>query len=532
MTVIRDAAGASVRTLGAVEDITERRRAEEERLRLSTALEQASESIVITDLTGMILYVNPAFERISGYSRREALGQNPRVLKSGRHDAAFYNQLWDTLARGEVWRGHFINQRKDGTSYEEEATISPMRDASGKIDHYMAIKLDVTREVALENQFRQAQKLEAIGQLAGGVAHDFNNILTSILMQVELGAMEDNVSPAILDGLQQIRSDAERAASLTRQLLLFSRRQIMQSRDLDLNEIVTSLSKMLQRIIGEDVRLQLILHPAPLLTHADGGMLDQVAMNLAVNARDAMPHGGRLTIETSEKIVDETCAKLQSDIAPGRYVCLSVSDTGGGIPPDVLPRIFEPFFTTKEPGKGTGLGLATVFGIVKQHRGWLAVDSTPGQGTTFKIFLPALAGTVAAAPAAGRPKVNGGSETILLVEDEASVRKTTRTILARHGYTVLTAAAGDEAVELWGQHGGAVALLLTDLVMPGGMTGQQLARRLVAGQPKLKIIYTSGYSADIAGKEISFQGHENFLQKPFRSEELLKLVRNCLDGEI
>jgi PAS domain S-box-containing protein len=529
MTQIHDAEGQPTWTVATVEDITERRKAEEGHMRLSTALEQAAESIVITNLKGTILYVNPAFERISGYSRQEAVGRNTNVLNSGKHDAAFYQQLWATVERGEVWRGRFVNRRKDGTLYEEEATISPLRNASGKIDHYMAIKLDVTRERALERQFLQAQKLEAIGQLAGGVAHDFNNILTSILMQVELGHMLENVPEEVREGLHQIRSDAERAASLTRQLLLFSRRQVMQSRDVDLNEVVTNLAKMLQRIIGEDVRLQLHLHPTPLLAHADAGMLDQVAMNLAVNARDAMPTGGRLIIETSEANVDEPMAAMHAEATPGRYVCLSVSDTGCGIPADVLPRIFEPFYTTKEPGKGTGLGLATVFGIIKQHHGWITVKSEPGVGTTFKVFLPALA-SGAVPPKAEKPmETRGGSETLLLVEDDAFVRSSILKILTRKGYVVLEAASGDEALKVWAEHASEVALLLTDLVMPGSVNGRQLARRLRKQEPKLRVIYSSGYSAEIAGQEIKLSPGEHFMQKPINTAELLKTIRNCLD---
>jgi nitrogen-specific signal transduction histidine kinase/CheY-like chemotaxis protein len=377
----------------------------------------------------------------------------------------------------------------------------------------MAIKLDVTREVELESQVRQVQKLESIGQLAGGVAHDFNNILAGILMQVELLAMSENRTSEDREGLDQIRADAQRAANLTRQLLLFSRKQVMQPRNLDLNEVVTGLARMLLRIIGEDVQLQLNLHSTPLLTHADAGMLDQVLMNLVVNARDALHEGGQIFIETSDKIVDETLAQTQPDVAPGHYVCLSVRDTGGGIPPEVLPRIFEPFFTTKEAGKGTGLGLATVFGIVKQHRGWLTVSSEPGQGTTFHIFLPAI--TAAAAPAAAAlAKPRGGTETILLAEDEASVRRTMRTILERSGYTVLEATSGAEALKIWEAQSAGIALLLSDLVMSAGM----------------KVIYITGYSAEIAGQAIELRSNENFLQKPFQPDQLLETIRRCLDG--
>jgi PAS domain S-box-containing protein len=529
LTVIWDVAGQPLQTIAAVEDITDRRKAEAERMRLSTALEQAAESIVITDLTGVIIFVNPAFERVSGYCRHEVIGQKPKFLRSGRHDGAFYRQLWETLRRGEVWRGHFTNKRKDGTLFEEEATISPVRNVAGRVDHYMAIKLDVSREVALEGQFRQAQKLEAVGQLAGGVAHDFNNILTSILMVAEAGE-EAAVSPKFRQSFRQIRDDAQRAASLTRQLLMFSRRQIMQPTELDLNSLVANLAKMLQRIIGEDVRLQLNLHPTPLITRADSGMLDQVAMNLAVNARDAMPQGGQLTINTSEKIVDDNWAAGQADVQPGRYLCLSMTDTGAGIPPEILPRIFEPFFTTKGPGKGTGLGLATVFGIVKQHRGWVNVESELGHGTTFHIFLPKVEAPLAVVEVETRPKPKGGTETILVTEDDGIVRMSLRKTLEKKGYRVLEASTGPGALRVWAEHGASVELLLTDLVMPGGLDGRELARQLKVDRPNLKVVYASGYSAEMAGKELQLQPGEAFLQKPLSMDELLHTIRDCLDG--
>lgn len=297
-----------------------------------------------------------------------------------------------------------------------------------------------------------------------------------------------------------------------------------------MNEVVTSLAKMLQRIIGEDVRLQLHLHATPLMTRADEGMLGQVLLNLAVNARDAMPKGGQMLIETAEKTVDESLARLNPDAAPGRYVCLIVSDTGCGIPPEVLPRIFEPFFTTKEPGKGTGLGLATVFGIVKQHHGLLKVDSKPGQGVNFQIFLPAGIATAAELPGAeARPKPREGTETIFLVEDEWAVRTLTRAILTRYGYKVLEAPNGIEALKLWQVHRGTVALLVTDLVMPEGLSGQELARRLQADQPRLKVIYISGYSAEIAGQDLQLRSGDNFVQKPFSPDQLLGAIRHSLD---
>jgi two-component system cell cycle sensor histidine kinase/response regulator CckA len=305
----------------------------------------------------------------------------------------------------------------------------------------------------------------------------------------------------------------------------------MQPRDLDLNEVVTSLAKMLQRIIGEDVRLQLHLHPGPLITRADAGMLDQVLLNLAVNARDAMPDGGRLLIETAQKQVDDELARLYPDAVAGDYVWLSVSDTGGGIPPEVLPRIFEPFFTTKAPGKGTGLGLATVFGIIKQHRGWLKVYSEPGQGTNFQVFLPATQTSSAELLRTTRQtQPRGGTETILLVEDEATVRLLCRAVLERAGYRVIEAANGVEALRLWKARTEHVHLLLTDIVMPAGVDGRALAQQLQADAPKLKVIFTSGYSAEIAGRELVLSEGQNFLQKPCPPQKLLETVRQSLDG--
>ena len=511
-------------------DITARKKAEDAHAQLATAVEQAAEDILITDTSGKIVYVNPAFEKITGYTAAEVLGKTPRVLKSGKQDNAFYQAMWATLKRGQTWSGRFVNRRKDGTVFEEDATISPIRDTAGKIINYVSVKRDVSREMQLEAQFRQSQKMEAIGQLAGGVAHDFNNLLASILMQVELANMTEDLPSDVRESLQQIGEDGRRAAELTRQLLLFSRRQILQPQVLDLNHVATSLNKMLQRIIGEDVRLELQLNSAPLLTRADAGMLDQVLMNLAVNARDAMVNGGKLRIATLATTVGELVEGMVFlDVSPGDYVGFSVSDSGGGIPPEILPRIFDPFFTTKEPGKGTGLGLATVFGIVKQHQGWIRLDNRPGEGVTFEIFLPATAESGKTITAAAKRKPLGGTETILLVEDAADVRRSLRTMLMRLGYAVIEAENGPTALNLWPSHRESVTLLLTDLVMPGDMSGQDLACQLVASKPDLKIIYMSGYSAELAGRELRLQPREHFIQKPFDPEQFLNLVRESLD---
>lgn len=528
-TPLLDSEGNVSGVLGTYTDITARKREEESLSRLATAVEQTGETIVITDTGGRILYANPAFEKSTGYTSAEAIGQNPRILKSERQDPAFYRELWQTLERGEVWTGHFFNQRKDGSVYEEDATISPVRDHKGTVINYVAVKRDVTREVQLQAQLRQSQKMEAFGQLAGGVAHDFNNILGAMMLQAEVTAMADGVTEEIRNGLQQIRTDAARAANLTRQLLLFSHKQVLQSRELDLNESVANLTKMLQRIIGEDVRLQVALHPRPLATRADPGMIDQMMMNLVINSRDAIRSGGRILVRTAAATLTPDEARSIQDAAPGSYVTLSVTDDGSGIPPEIMARIFEPFFTTKGPGKGSGLGLATVFGIVKQHGGFMQVESGIGSGSTFKVFLPAIEVAASPPPAEENPAPRGGTETILVVEDEAQLRKLTVTVLEMHGYRVLEAAHGVQALDVWDHHDGPIHMLLTDMVMPEGISGKELAKRLIERNPQLRVIFTSGYNSEISGRELTLEAGQDFIQKPASPLKLLAAVRQCLD---
>jgi PAS domain S-box-containing protein len=762
---------------GFVQDITDRKHADQQLRQLSSAVEQSYAAVVIVNRRGDIEYVNSRFVELTGYSFDEVRGKNPRFLRSGEIPASDYARLWRTVTRGEVWRGEFHNRRKDGTFFWESASVSPVTDETGRITHFLAVKEDITerkqtetalklfraliersgdaiyvvdpatgsfldvnarafeslgytreellalkvfdiapevdselfktadarmssgeqttlevmhrrkdgtifpvevrlshvaldrdylvanvRDIAernqrngelrwktalleaqadsaldgilvvdgrnqrilenqrlvqmfnvpedivketdntkflqhavlqtknpeqfservahlyahpeeigrdeieladgrildrysapvrdeagtyygriwshrditdqrqLEAQLRQSQKMEGIGQLAGGVAHDFNNILGAMMLQSELAEKADDVPEMVREDLRQIRAAVERAANLTRQLLLFSRKQVMQPRDLDLNDVVTSLARMLQRIIGEDMRLLLNLHPRPLMSRADAGMVDQVLMNLTINARDAMPHGGRITIETAETTVDENTVRLNPDAAPGRYVSMKVRDEGIGIPPENLARIFEPFFTTKEEGKGTGLGLATVFGIVKQHHGWVTVESEPGLGTTFHIHLPACEKDLSGLDETLEDlDPCGGDETILVTEDESNVRELIQKLLEHHGYRVLVAGTGPEALQVWRDHGQGVALLLTDLVMPGGMSGTELARRLQADNPDLKVIFMTGYSEEIAGRALGLGSGENFLQKPFAPCRLLETVRQSLD---
>jgi PAS domain S-box-containing protein len=530
VTMIRNDAGQATGMWAVIRDITERKLIEKSLTRLSTAVEQAAETIVITDTSGTILYANPAFEKSTGYTRAEAVGQNPRVLKSGKQDAEFYRRMWETLQRGEVWEGHFINKRKDGSLYEEEATISPIRDAAGKVTSFVAVKRDVTREMQLEAQVRQTQKLEAIGTLAGGVAHDFNNILGVIQLQVGLLKEAGRLPSEAKGYADEIISTVKRAADLTRQLLLFSRKEEMQPRDLDLNQGVTDLGKMLRRVLNERIGLQLKLAAQPMFIHADPGMMDQVLMNLAANARDAMPEGGQLVIETEGVEFDKAAAAQSALARPGSFVRLSVSDSGDGIPPELLPRIFEPFFTTKQVGKGTGLGLATVYGIVQRHKGWINVCSEVGRGTTFKIYLPRLAGVTPQKKAAEMlGTAPTGRETILLVEDEPVMLNSIKKSLANLGYHVLEASNGVKALEVWREHRRKIKLLLTDMVMPENLTGRELAEILIKENPKLKVIYMSGYSADVVKKDFPFKAGVNFLAKPFQIQALAKIIRENLD---
>jgi PAS domain S-box-containing protein len=389
---------------------------------------------------------------------------------------------------------------------------------------------DVTIQKRLEEQLRQSQKMEAIGQLAGGVAHDFNNILTVIHGHASLLIAAGNLSDISTRSAQQIGQAADRAAGLTRQLLTFSRRQLIQPRLLDLNEVVSNMTKMLGRILGEDIVLELDYHAKPVVIQADASMMEQTLLNLAVNSRDAMPKGGKLSLKISVEDIGQPHVLQHPEARPGAFCCLEATDSGCGIAPENLRRVFEPFFTTKEVGKGTGLGLATVYGVAKQHQGWVEVESELGRGTTFRVYIPSCSQSIVKEEPTVTSPIRGGKETILVVEDEAPVRALVSSLLARHGYQILEAESGPRAVEMWHQRKDTIDLVLTDLVMPDHMNGRELAEKLWAERPELKIIFTSGYSADVVGKDFVLRGELNFLQKPYNLEKLAVTVRNCLDA--
>jgi signal transduction histidine kinase/ActR/RegA family two-component response regulator len=390
---------------------------------------------------------------------------------------------------------------------------------------------DVTDRLNLQAQLRQSQKMESVGQLAAGVAHDFNNMLTIIQGHSGMLLAKSGQNPDLFDSAQAIYFAAERAANLTRQLLMFSRKNVMQPKLLDLREVVSQMSTMLQRLLGETIVLR-FAPPARLpLVQGDSGMIEQVIMNLAVNARDAMPSGGTLSISISQMDFEDAFVYTHPEARSGSFVCLQVSDTGCGMDRATMARIFEPFFTTKEVGKGTGLGLATVYGIVKQHEGWIQVHSNPGQGSTFSVFFPAMEQAVSAPVTATGPgePVRGGKETILVVEDEPVVRELAHVILQECGYQVFEAGCGREALSLWEKHGTGIDLVLTDVVMPEGISGMDLAERLVAANPKVKLIFASGYSMDNIDPAFVRKGRALFLQKPYTHVTLAKAVRECLD---
>lgn len=514
---------------GFATDITARKHAETEQERLMSAIEQTTEVMVITDTEGTIQFVNPAFEKVTGYTREEALGQNPRILKSEEQDEAFYRELWQTLFKGEEWHGRFINKKKNGTLYTEEAVITPVCDPEDQIINYVAVKRDVTEQLKIEEQLYQAQKMESIGRLAGGIAHDLNNLLSPILGFGEICIEETSADDPRYDSLKEIVNAGKRAQALVRQLLAFGRKQPLQFQSVYVNDLVQNFKKLLRRTLREDIGIEMRLSNSLPLINGDLGQLEQVIMNLAVNAQDAMPNGGRLGIETAEVRLDDSYAKQKEGVTPGSYVKLAISDTGTGMEAYTMGLLFEPFFTTKEKGKGTGLGMSTAYGIIKQHGGNIWAYSEPGMGTTIKVYLPVSTSSPARArDKQEKPSVVRGKETILLVEDDPQVRKFASTALMHYGYSVLTAENGEDATFKLARHEGKVHLLLTDLIMPH-MNGRELFEKVAAIYPDVLVLYMSGYTYDVIAHQGVIDEGVNFIEKPFTVKDLALRVRKILD---
>ncbi|MEK6767725.1 MAG: PAS domain S-box protein, partial [Gemmatimonadota bacterium] len=647
--------------LVAVEDVTEEerlaahaRRATEQLAKLSSVVKQTADLVLVTDRAGVIEYVNPAFEALTGYLSEEVVGRTPRIFKSGKYQAPFYDALWKTILAGKTFRAVVVNRKKNGELHTVEKTISPLRDERGEITHFVdtgkditarerareaaqrseaslhsfvenavfgtyrstragrfvwvnralvemlrydsaeellavdmltglyqqpeerarlierygrverfeglevnwkrkdgtpitvrlsgrtaldpqgkaegfeAIVEDVTERVALEDQLRQSQKMQAVGELAGGMAHDFNNLLTTISANSELLSGELPPDSALAEEVDAIRQAARSGAELTRKLLAFGRRQHLQLQPVDVGAVVTDFERMIRRVIREDVRMRVIVEEARLVALADPGAIEQVLMNLVTNARDALLSHGTLLVQVRRAVLDEPYCEARSWGRAGEYIAIEVSDTGVGMDEQTKRRIFEPFFTTKPAGAGTGLGMAMVYGLVKQHGGYVDVYTEVGRGTTIRVFLPASAEASERPAAAAAPVLRGGSETILLVEDEEALRRTTKRVLERHGYTVLTAADGAEALDAFQAHRAEIALVLSDVVMPR-MGGPELLRKLQAAGHRVRFLFTSGYTAPDVEATAKIPSGTPFVSKPWNIADLLSRVRRVLD---
>ena len=504
----------------------ERERIAERLSQLASIIEYSSDAIIIFTLDGSIVSWNAAAETIYGYSASNVLGR-PRSLLLPSDQTDDWPAIVEKLKRGEnIPRFETAHIAQGGRRIDVSMTMSPVKDAHDETIGTAAIARDVSDRKLLEQKFRQAQKMEAVGQLAGGIAHDFNNLLSVINGHCEL--LEQEFAPHATAGrnCQQIKKAGERAAGLTRQLLAFSRQQVLEPTVLDLNAVVTDLGNMLKRVIGEDIEFKTSLDCKLDRVKADRGQIEQAIMNLVVNARDAMPNGGQLTIETANVIVDETFARDHRPQQPGPYVRLIVRDTGTGIDPETQARIFEPFFTTKEVGKGTGLGLSTVYGVIRQSGGHVWVTSQLGHGSTFEVYLPIVQERLYdEKPNIAAESAAGGSETILLVEDEEALRELTRDVLLGSGYRLLEAESPEKAIDIARQYAGPIHLLLTDVIMPG-MNGQALAQKLTVIRPEMRVLYMTGY---VGFKQ--FQGIDNesiLIAKPFKRETLLRKIREIL----
>ena len=526
-----DHTGGVAGIIGATRDITERRRSQEQLQRLFAAVQQAGEMIMITEPDGTVLYVNPAFENTTGYPIDEVIGKTAAILKGGKHHEAFYEEMWSTIRRGGVWRGQFTNQKKNGSLFEEMATISPIKDESGQVVYYVMVGRDVTSDLMLQKQLNQAQKMEAIGTLAGGIAHDFNNLLQAILGYSDLLLMKKGPTDPDRKKLEVIQHAARDGADLVSRILTFSRKGEFKMRPIDLNEEVRRVEKLLRRTLPRMIQIDLLLAGDLRIIDADPGQIEQVILNLGVNAQHAMADEGRLVIETSNMLLSDEYLWTHLRAKPGHYVLLTVSDNGIGMQPEVLDRIFEPFFTTKTNGEGTGLGLAMVHGIVSQHGGYIRCYSEPGRGTSFKIYFPVSAGELISDLTLTREMPAFGTETILLVDDDDRIRDMGQQIIEMGGYKVLLARSGERALEIYAAQRNEISLVILDLNMPG-MGGKRCLEKILGIDPLAKVIVASGYSSNGLALDDQVTGAREFINKPYDAKDILIAIRTVLDKRL
>jgi two-component system NtrC family sensor kinase len=515
--------------LAVVRDITERKQAEDLLLKLSHAVEQSPVSIVISDSGGVVEFANPRFFQLTGDLPEEVIGRKLRFLQFGAMPEELQQRVWATISSGKVWNGELCNRKKTGELFWEAVSLTPIKNKDGSITHLLAIKEDITERKKLEDQLRQAQKMEAVGQLAGGIAHDFNNILSAIIGYGHLLRDKMGSGDPLRMNVDQILESAEKATEVSHSLLAFSRKQLINSRPVKVNDLISKFEKLICRIIGEDIELKTVLADKGPVVMADLGQMEQVLMNLANNARDAMPQGGSLTISTDLIEMDDAFVEAHGYGRNGSYALISVSDTGVGMNSETRTKIFEPLFTTKEPGKGTGLGLAMVYGIIKQHDGFIDVYSEPGKGTHFKIYLPATEAVPAACVTTESVSaVKGGTETILVAEDDEKLRKLSEIVLKQYGYRVISAENGQDAINKFREHMDKIQLVILDMIMPG-KSGKEAYDEIKLMRPEMKVIFSSGYTADRIDKHKMLEDGFAFLMKPVSPRDLLAKVREVLD---
>ncbi len=522
--------GEEPHVVGSFQDITDRKMAESDRKRLSIAIEQVAEAVIITDPDGIIQYVNPAQENLSGYSRDELIGQTPNIFKSDNFDETFYRNLWETIKSGKVWSGRFINKRKDGTDYHEDASISPVFDKSGNLTNFVVVQHDVTEQLALQEQLFQAQKMEAVGALAGGFAHDFNNKLQVIAGYVELMSYDKDIPENLKHDLGMIKQTVDSSAELIKGMMVFSRKTPIDLQPIELNKLVVQTRSMLTQSIPKMIEIELLLADDLWPIKAAPNQIDQILMNLAINASDAMPNGGKLTIKTQNITLDAEYCRFDPLTKPGRYTLITVSDTGAGMDKETLAHIFEPFFTTKDPGKGTGLGLAVVYGIVEQHGGRIICDSEPSVGTTFRIYFPAIEEVPQEKLSEKKKPLRGRGETILVIDDEANIIEVTSRMLNQSNYRVITALNGEDALELYEKHGQGISLVILDFMMPG-MGGRGCLRALLTMDLKVRVLVASGGLKEGMAKDLIAEGAKGVIRKPFDIAKLMEQIRKILDEE-